>query len=109
MAITDSVFRNVAVALSALLLATATWACDDEVSIHCGSTPSSVLTDDGHVFAVFVADGHVYFTEGERETLAFSPPVRITREPARIDHNGESRPKIALGRDGAVFVSWTRR
>ncbi|MCC5871608.1 MAG: exo-alpha-sialidase [Gammaproteobacteria bacterium] len=109
MAITDPVSRNLAVALSALLLAAGAWACDDAVSIHCGSTPSSVLTEDGELLAVFVSDDHVYFTRAERETLAFSPPVRVSREPARIDHNGESRPKLALGRDRAVFVTWTRR
>ncbi len=111
MAIANAVSRNVAVALSALaLLTAAAWACDDDaISIHCGSTPTATLTADGELLAVFVHDGHVYFTRGEPEPLQFSPPVRITREQARIDHNGESRPKIALGRDDAIFVSWTRR
>lgn len=67
------------------------------------------MSDDGELFAVFVSDDHVYFTRTQRETLVFSTPVRISREPARIDHNGESRPKIALGRDRAIFVTWTRR
>ena len=114
MAIGNAVSRNVLVALSALgallVLAPVASACDeDSISIHCGSTPSSALSDDGILQSVFVANGHVYFTHAERGTLEFSPPVQITREPARIDHNGESRPKIALGRDDAVFVSWTRR
>ncbi len=112
MAITNAVSRNVAVALSAtlLLLAADAAACEgDAISIHCGSTPSSTLTEGGELFAVFVHDGHVYFTRGEPEPLQFSPPVRITHEQARIDHNGESRPKIAIGRGDAMFVSWTRR
>ncbi len=85
-------------------------ACGEEpVSIHCGSTPSTVIADTGELLSVFVANDHVYFTRADRDTLAFAPPVRVTQEAARIDHNGESRPKIALGRDGAIFVSWTRR
>ncbi|MCC5888775.1 MAG: hypothetical protein JJT88_20240, partial [Gammaproteobacteria bacterium] len=109
MAISYAVHRNLAVALSAWLLVVAAWACDGEVSIHCGSTPSSVMTNDGELFAVFVSNGHVYFTRARPETLAFSTPVRISHAQARIDHNGESRPKIALGRDRAIFVTWTRR
>ncbi len=110
MAIAYAVSRNIAVTLSVLLFAASSWGCNEgAISIHCGSTPSSVLSPAGALLSVFVSDGHVYFTRAERETLEFSSPTRITREQARIDHNGESRPKIALGRDNAVFVSWTRR
>ena len=102
---------RVLVTLLALLalIAGSAIACDDVVSIHCGSTPTAALTDDGALLAVFVANDHVYFTRGDPEQVRFLPPVRISRTAARIDNNGESRPKIALGLNGTIYVSWTRR
>jgi hypothetical protein len=111
MAIGYTISITVAVALSALFAFGASVAAcvDDEISIHCGATPTSALSETGEILSVFVAAEHVWFTRAQRDALDFVPPVRITREPTRIDHNGESRPKIALGRDDAIFVSWTRR
>ncbi len=109
MAITNAVSRNVAVTLSALLLAVGAWACDaDGISIHCGSTPWLVATDD-LLLAVFVQDQRVWFSRGSVTGSAFSEPVAVTAVAEAIDHNGESRPKLAIAPNGTLHVTWTRR
>lgn len=40
---------------------------------------------------------------------SFGDPVEVTDAPEEIDANGDARPKVAVGRDGEVFVAWTRR
>jgi hypothetical protein len=102
--------RRLAAILTLLLTGFAQAAtCDEVVTIHCGSTPTSTIATDGMLLTVFVANDHIYFTRVDRDSLAHTTPVRITHEPMRIDHNGESRPKIALGPEDSIFVSWTER
>ncbi|HYR29290.1 MAG TPA: sialidase family protein [Thermoanaerobaculia bacterium] len=57
-----------------------------------------VWTDEGHILAAVSTDGGKSWPAG----------TRITREAETIDANGESRPKLALGSKGEVYVSWTR-
>jgi hypothetical protein len=38
----------------------------------------------------------------------FGPATRVTIEPEEIDANSESRPKIAVGPHGTIYVTYTR-
>ncbi|MBI4988694.1 MAG: exo-alpha-sialidase [Rhodocyclales bacterium] len=44
-------------------------------------------------------------TDGGR---SFSPPVAVTPQPEAVTADAENRPKIAVGADGIVHVTWTQ-
>ena len=39
---------------------------------------------------------------------SFSAPVAVTPQPEAVTADGENRPKLAVGADGTVHVSWTQ-
>ncbi len=83
--------------------------CDGQLSIHCGKTPSAVFDDQGKLLAVFVKGTHIYFTSSSDSGLTYSAPRVVNTVPEKIYARGENRPKIALGKKGEVFVSWTQK
>lgn len=81
----------------------------DEISVHCGRTPSLTFDRSGRLWAVFEKDGHAYMTRSDDQGASFSPPVRVNAEAEEIETNGEGRPKLALGPRGEIYVSWTKK
>jgi hypothetical protein len=78
-------------------------------SVHCGSTPTAAFDGDGRLWVAFEYGGRVYVSSAGDELDTFSPPVAVNSDAEEIDVNGENRPKIAIGPEGEVFVSWTRK
>jgi len=83
--------------------------CDGEMSIHCGKTPSAVFDNKGRLLAVFEKDRHVYFTMSRDSGKTYSEPRAVNLAPEIIYTNGENRPKIALGKNEEILVSWTQK
>jgi hypothetical protein len=52
--------------------------------------------------------GHVVVSRSEDQGRTWSAPVHVTRAAEDTDPGGDARPKIALGRDGEIYVTWTR-
>lgn len=85
---------------------------------HAGHAPA-VGAVAPIISTTFDAAGLLYAAEakGDRITLSvsrdagrtFDAPVVVTPEPESLDANGEARPKVAIGPQGAVLVSWTQR
>jgi hypothetical protein len=73
------------------------------------STPTAALAADGRLWVVWVEGSHVYAGASRDLGRTFASVMRVNPEPEKIDANGEARPKIALGRKGDVYVSYTRR
>ncbi len=71
-------------------------------------TPTIAAAADGTLWRVWVEQRHVVVSFSRDRGRSFAPPVRVTRDPEPVDANGESRPKIALGGSGDVYVSYTR-
>ncbi len=71
-------------------------------------TPTVAVAADGTLWRVWVEGEHVLVSRSGDRGASYAAPVRVTREPEPIDANGESRPKIALGPSGDVYVSYTR-
>lgn len=78
-------------------------------SPDCGTTPSPAFSADGRLWLVFEQHGHIYVTVSDDPGKHFAPPVAVNRTPELVYTNGENRPKIAIGPQGGVFVSWTRK
>lgn len=70
---------------------------------------TAAFAPDGALWIAQVDGGHVVVSASRDLGRTFSPAVRVNPEPEKIDANGEARPKIALGPDGEVLVSYTRR
>lgn len=51
--------------------------------------------------------GYVVVRHSADGGKTWSPPVRVNAQPEAIAAEGESLPKIAIGRNGEIFVSWT--
>ncbi len=78
-------------------------------SPHCGRTPTAVFGDDGILYVVFSQHGHIYLTRSQDLGNSFEAASVINRTPELIYDDGENRPKIVLGEDRQVFVSWTHK
>jgi hypothetical protein len=72
------------------------------------TTPTAAFDRLGRLWVAWVEESRVLVGVSTDRGATFAPPVRVTPEAEPIDANGEARPKIALGRDGEIFVSWTR-
>lgn len=54
-----------------------------------------------------VKDGFVQVDASVDLGKTFSKPVRVNKVSQRIGADGEARPKIAIGPEGNIYVSWT--
>lgn len=68
---------------------------------------SAAFDARGRLWQVAIADGFVIARYSDDKGRTFSAPQRVNREPARIAGDGDNRPKIAVARDGTVYVSYT--
>src|SRR5215210_247930 len=71
-------------------------------------TPAVVFDARAQAWRVWIDDDHVLVSTSLDRGKTWRAATRVTPQPETIDANGESRPKIALGRKGEVYVSWTR-
>lgn len=71
-------------------------------------TPTAVFDSAGRLWRAWVEGEHVVVSVSEDAGRTFRPETRVTTEPEDVDANGESRPKIAIGPGGEVYVTWTR-
>ena len=78
-------------------------------SPHCGRTPTPAFDTKGRLWVVFSQHGHIYLSASDDEGKTFQPPRVVNRIPEAIYDDGENRPKLALGPDGELYVSWTHK
>ncbi|VAX11438.1 Operon 2450 Gene 2 signal peptide protein Nitrosomon as europaea ATCC 19718 gi [hydrothermal vent metagenome] len=78
-------------------------------SPNCGLTPTPAFSKDGKLWVVFVQNNHLYVTHSDDLGQTFAPPVAVNRVPEVIYHDGENRPKLAIGPQGDMYVSWIHR
>lgn len=71
--------------------------------------PTPAFDAKGRLFVAFVEGDAVFASSSADLGKTFAPAVRVTRQPEKVDANGEARPKIATDGAGGVFVSWTRK
>lgn len=73
------------------------------------TTPTAAFDAGGRLWLAWVEGTHVQVSVSEDLGRTFRKAVAVNRDPEPIDANGESRPKIAVGRGGEIFVSYTRK
>lgn len=78
-------------------------------SLARASTAATAAFDArGRLWLVTVENGHALLRRSDDLGKTFSAPARVNPEPERIAADGENRPKLAFGRHGEVYVSWTQ-
>ena len=81
----------------------------NKVSIHCSKTPSVTIDDTGKFWGVFYYKKHLYLTHSHNQGKNFSEPVKINSVAEDIYTNGENRPKIAIGLQQQIYISWSAK
>jgi len=81
----------------------------DQISVHCGKTPTSTFDQHGRLWTSFVQNKSVYISYSDDKGIQHSSPVKVNQTPQTVYANGENRPKIRLDNKGNIFVSWTEK
>lgn len=76
-------------------------------SPHCAPTVAGVFGLDGRLWLAWPNDGHVFVNSTADAGETFSSPVKINQQPQSIDNNGENRPKLAIGPQGDIYLTYT--
>lgn len=62
----------------------------------------------GRLWRAQVDNGRLFIGHSTDRGTTFTAPVAVNAEPERIAADGENRPKLAFGKNGDLYVSWTR-
>lgn len=68
----------------------------------------AAFAPDGRLWVVDVAARHVRLRYSDNLGETLSAPVDVNAVAENIDARAENRPRIALGPDGAIYVSWVQ-
>lgn len=98
----------------ACLLVTPTLLQAHEAHEH-GSQPqgaalavSLALDEKGTLWRVGVEGGHVIVQASTDMGRTFGQPRKLNANPQKIGTDGDARPKIAIGPEGNLYVTWTQ-
>lgn len=69
---------------------------------------TAVFAADGTLWAVRSEAGHVLLQSSKDTGGRWSPAVKINPEPEAIAADGDGAPKLALGPQGELYVTWTK-
>lgn len=81
----------------------------NNLSLHCGKTPTPFISSNGTLWIAFEQQGHVYVTSSNNAGRTFTPAIQVNNVAEDIYTNGENRPKIMLDSEQRIFVSWTKK
>jgi hypothetical protein len=68
---------------------------------------SAAFDAHGRLWLVTARNGHVLLRHSDDFGKTLSTPVAVNQVPEKIYDEGENRPKIALGPQGQIYISWS--
>ncbi|CAN1498925.1 Sialidase_non-viral domain containing protein [Methylophilaceae bacterium] len=90
------------------LVCTPLMAHEEHTAYHAGSLAVSVVMDAQAVlWRASEKDGYVWVDVSRDLGKTFSKPLAVNTLPQKIGADGEARPKIAIGPQGHVYITWT--
>lgn len=69
---------------------------------------TAAFDPQGRLWLARVENGRLLVNRVQGAGTASSPPVAVNAEPESIAADGENRPKLAFGKHGETYVSWTQ-
>lgn len=63
---------------------------------------------EGRLWRASVESGQVLVGHSKDKGRTFGKPVSVNPQPEKIGGEGELRPKIAFGKNGEIYVTWTQ-
>lgn len=69
---------------------------------------SVVFDTQGTLWRASVTDGFVFVDHSTDEGKTFSTKVKVNKTSQKVAARGEARPKIAIGTEGNVYLTWTQ-
>ncbi|MFT6287597.1 MAG: hypothetical protein ACJA09_002351 [Alcanivorax sp.] len=88
--------------------------CEIENHVDCGNTPSAIFFGNDQstgpqLLVVFAQNDQVFFTTSSDKGSTYTAPVAVNKIPEAIYITGENRPKIDVGAQGEIYISWTHK
>jgi hypothetical protein len=77
--------------------------------VDCGTTPEATFDQQGRLWLVSVHQGFLYLQHSDNQAQSFSTPVKVNAAIERIESRGDSRPQIAVDKEGRLFISWVQK
>ena len=94
--------------ITLLLVCTPLWAHEEHTKYQAGSLAASVALDaQGGLWRVAEKDGVIWLDVSRDLGKTFSKALAVNAVPQKIGADGEARPKISLGPQGQVYLTWT--
>lgn len=76
-------------------------------SMESGVAASAAFGPDGRLWVVGAKAGHLVLRHSDDLGRTLSAPVMVNAQAMPIFTMGEDKPKIALGKSGEIYISWT--
>jgi hypothetical protein len=83
-------------------------AWEERLSIAKPLSVGAALDSRGRLWLARVENHKLWVSRSADEGKSFSAPVAVTPQPEAVTADAENRPKLAVGADGIVHVSWTQ-
>jgi hypothetical protein len=81
----------------------------DHGAASAASLTASVVFDaSDKLWRVSVDDGIVVVDSSQDLARSFNAPIKVNKKPHKIGTDGDARPKIAIGPEGNIYVTWTQ-
>ena len=94
--------------LMLLLACTQLHAHEEHTKQQTGKLAVSLAFDaQGDLWRVAEKDGYIWLDTSHDLGKTFSKPVQVNPQPQKIGADGEARPKIAIGPQGRIYITWT--
>jgi hypothetical protein len=77
-----------------------------EPTLRCALKVTPTFGPDGRLWLVWMAASRVWVAHSTDVGRSFSQPVSISADTRNLDWGPDARPKIAVDRDGRVFVAF---
>lgn len=68
---------------------------------------SAAVDASGAIWAVHLADDRLVIRRSGGAGTQWSAPIALTDPGERVEADGDSRPKVATGPSGEIYVTWT--
>ena len=75
---------------------------------RAGLAASATIDAHGMLWAVYVQDQHVLVRRSPDYGKHWSDPTIVNAEPEPVESDGDSKPNVAVGPGGEVYVTWTK-